>query len=74
MAVEKNVGGIDRTIRIIVGIILLLTVPLAFVGPQTPWAYLGLVGIVIIATAIIGYCPPYALLGINTYKRNENQE
>ena len=60
---KQNVGGIDRTIRIIVGLAL---ISLVFIGPQTVW---GWIGVVPLATAIIGWCPPYALLGINTCKK-----
>ena len=60
---KQNVGGIDRTIRIIVGLGL---ISLVFIGPQTVW---GWIGVVPLATAIIGWCPPYALLGINTCKK-----
>lgn len=56
----KNVGNIDRALRVIVGLGLL---SLVFVGPQTLW---GLVGIVPLATAAIGFCPAYRLLGIST--------
>jgi hypothetical protein len=58
--VTKNVGSADRAIRIIVGLGVL---SLVFVGPQTPWGYLGLLPLV---TGLVGWCPPYALLGINT--------
>ena len=57
---KQNVGGIDKTIRIIVGLGL---ISLVFVGPQTVW---GWIGVVPLATALTGWCPPYALLGINT--------
>ena len=57
---KKNVGSIDKTIRIIAGIGL---ISLVFVGPQTVW---GWIGVVPLATALLGWCPPYALLGINT--------
>ena len=57
---KQNVGGIDRVLRIIIGLGL---ISLVFVGPQTVW---GWIGVVPLATAIIGWCPPYALLGINT--------
>ncbi len=57
---KKNVGGIDKTIRIIAGIGL---ISLVFVGPQTVW---GWIGVVPLATALLDWCPPYALLGINT--------
>jgi hypothetical protein len=60
---KQNVGSIDRTIRIIVGLGL---ISLVFIGPQTVW---GWIGVVPLATAIIGWCPPYALLGINTCKK-----
>jgi hypothetical protein len=59
---KKNIGGIERVARIILGAAVLA---LAFVGPKTPWAYLGLIPL---ATGIIGWCPPYALLGISTCK------
>jgi len=59
---KQNVGGIDRTIRIIAGIGL---ISLVFVGPQTVW---GWIGVVPLGTAIIGWCPPYSLLGISTCK------
>lgn len=59
---QRNVGTIDRTIRIIVGLVLSA---FAFVGPANPWFLLGLVPL---ATGLIGYCPLYALLGITTKK------
>ena len=61
----QNVGGIDRILRIIVGLGLL---SLVFVGPQTPWGWLGLIPL---GTALIGWCPPYALLGISTCPRKD---
>jgi hypothetical protein len=56
----KNVGIIDRILRLIVGTVLIAFV---FVGPQTPWGWIGLIPI---ATALIGWCPAYRLLGIRT--------
>ena len=57
---KTNVGGIDRILRIVVGVVL---IALVFVGPQTPW---GWIGIVPLATGLIGFCPLYSILGINT--------
>ncbi len=57
---KKNIGGFERMARIIGGAAIL---SLAFVGPHTTWAYLGIVPL---ATGLIGWCPPYALLGIST--------
>lgn len=56
----KNVGTIDRVLRIVAGLIL---IALVFVGPQTPWGWVGLIPI---ATALIGWCPAYRLLGMST--------
>jgi hypothetical protein len=56
----QNIGTLDRAIRLIVGLLLL---SLVVVGPHTLW---GLIGIVPLLTALIGWCPPYALFGINT--------
>lgn len=58
-----NVGTIDRLLRAVVGIGL---ISLVFYGPQTPWGWLGLVPL---ATALVGWCPPYSLLGINTCRK-----
>ncbi|MBU0482773.1 MAG: DUF2892 domain-containing protein [Proteobacteria bacterium] len=57
---KKNVGNIDRLIRISVGIGIF---SMAFVGPGT---LLALIGLAPLLTGIIGWCPPYALLGIST--------
>jgi len=59
---KKNVGGVERVIRILAGAAIL---PFAFVGPATPLAYLGIVPL---ATGLMGWCPPYALFGISTCK------
>ena len=59
---KKNVGSIERAIRVIAGIAIL---SLAFVGPQSPWAYLGIIPL---ATGLIGWCPLYTLLNISTCK------
>ncbi len=55
-----NIGGTDRIIRIVAG--LLLT-GLAATGAVGWWGWLG---IVLLATGAIGWCPPYAIFGIST--------
>jgi len=59
---NANVGGIDRTLRIVVGIALL---SLFFIleGNARYW---GLIGIVPILTGTFRFCPAYTLLGVNT--------
>ncbi len=59
---KVNIGNVERIVRIVVGIAIL---SLAFVGPRTPWAYLGIMPIL---SGLIGWCPPYALLGISTVR------
>jgi len=59
---KKNIGSFERGIRIIAGAAIL---SLAFAGPQTAWGYVGMVPLL---TGLIGWCPPYALLGISTCK------
>lgn len=58
----RNVGGIDRTLRILVGAGL---VAAAATGTVGWWGYLGVVPLL---TGLVGWCPPYALLGFNTCK------
>ena len=57
---SKNVGSIDRILRIVVGLGL---ISLVFIGPQTPW---GWIGVVPLLTAFISFCPLYTLIGIRT--------
>lgn len=56
----RNEGSLDRLLRIIAGLVL---IALVFVGPQTPW---GWVGIVPLLTGLVGFCPLYTVLGIRT--------
>lgn len=55
-----NEGTVDRALRVVVGVVLLA---LAFVGPKTPFGFLGIVPL---ATGLLGSCPLYTLLGIST--------
>lgn len=55
-----NESPIDRTLRIVIGLALLA---LVFVGPKTVW---GWVGVIPLATGIVGVCPLYRLAGIDT--------
>ena len=62
---KPNIGKVERVVRIVVGLGVL---SLAFVGPRSPWAYLGLLPIL---TGLLGWCPPYALLGISTVRASK---
>ena len=56
----QNEGTLDRVIRIVLGLALLSMI---FVGPHT---WFGLVGLVPLATGLVGFCPLYRLLGLRT--------
>ena len=60
----KNVGGIDKILRIVVGLAL---ISLVFVGPHTMWGWIGILPLV---TGLINFCPLYPLIGINTAKES----
>ena len=55
-----NVGGIDRMLRMVVGLVL---IGLAATGTVGVW---GWIGVVPLATGLFRFCPAYPLLGINT--------
>jgi hypothetical protein len=57
---KTNEGTIDRALRIIAGLAL---IALAATGTVGAW---GWIGIVPLATGLLGWCPAYTLLGINT--------
>ncbi len=57
---KMNEGTLDRVLRVIGGVVILA---LAFVGPKTPWGYLGLIPLI---TGMVGFCPLYALVGLST--------
>lgn len=61
---KLNVGGVERGIRIALGVALLA---LAFFANIGVWVYVvGVVGVVALVTGLVGYCPAWALFGINT--------
>ena len=57
---KKNIHSVERVVRVVGGLVL---ASLAFWGPASPWFLLGLVPV---ATGLIGWCPPYALFGFST--------
>lgn len=61
---KANEGGIDRGVRIAAGLVL---VALAATGTVGLW---GWIGVVPLATGLVGWCPAYTLLGINTCPAN----
>jgi len=62
---KANMGTIDRVIRAVVGIALIASWPLGLLE-GTLAIVLPVVGVVLLVTAMMRWCPPYMLLGINT--------
>jgi len=58
---NKNVGSLDKNIRLVIGIVLIIA---GFFSSL----WLGLVGIILIVTAIMNFCPIWAALKISTKK------
>ena len=56
---KSNVGGIDKIIRILAGVALIAWALMG--GPVWAW-----IGVVPLATGLLGWCPAYTLLGMNT--------
>ncbi|WP_332671414.1 YgaP family membrane protein [Aromatoleum sp.] len=56
----SNVGGIDKVLRIVAGIALLI---LATLGIGAPWTWFGVVPL---ATGLLGWCPAYSIFGLKT--------
>lgn len=65
---ECNVGGIDRGIRVIVGIILIGLMILLGLYSQLIGIVIGIIGLLMLVTGASGYCPLYKILGTNTCK------
>ena len=59
----RNEHVIERGARVLAGIVL---ISLVFVGPQTPWGWIGLLPL---ATGLLGSCPLYTLFGVSTCAR-----
>jgi hypothetical protein len=66
----RNVGGIDRALRIVLGLVLVAyALNLGF--PATGFNQLGWLGVIPLITGLIGYCPVYAVAEISTVPRRD---
>jgi hypothetical protein len=64
---KSNVGGIDKILRIVVGIVLIALAAMNVIGL---W---GWIGIVPLLTGLMGWCPAYTLFGMNTCPLKKSQ-
>jgi len=60
----KNVGTVDRGLRIVLGLVL-IAYALKLGMPETGWNWVGWVGVIPLLTAIVGTCPLYSLIGVS---------
>lgn len=60
---KSNVGGIDRALRVVAGLVLLA---MFFVYQEASWRYFTLIGVVPLFTGLFGTCPLYTVLGLST--------
>jgi len=63
----RNEGTVDRIIRIVVGVVLLVAGILGWVTGALMWVFI-VIGAIALITGVIGWCGVYALFGISTYK------
>ena len=62
---SSNVGMLDRIVRVVVGVAL-IAFALGFLAPATGFNWLGWIGVIPLATALVGTCPLYSMLGLST--------
>jgi hypothetical protein len=66
---SKNVGGLDRILRIAIGLVLIAyAIPIGF--PHTGRNAVGWIGLIPFLTAVVGSCPLYSVMGISTHARS----
>lgn len=65
---QKNMGTIDRALRVVIGVILIAyAIPVGF--SSTGWNWVGWIGVIPLLTAFVGVCPLYSLIGLSTCGR-----
>lgn len=57
----KNIGSIDKVLRLLIGII---GISLVFFGPHTLWGWLGIIPLL---TGAVNFCPLYRIIGLSTF-------
>jgi len=60
VSMKFNVGGLDRMLRIALGLILIVLAAMGFIG------WWGWLGVIPLATGLLRFCPLYSLAGLNT--------
>lgn len=66
---KSNVGTVDRIIRVVVGLVLIVGF---FYYPEASYRWLFLIGIVPLVTGLVGSCAIYSLFGLSTHPMNKS--
>mgnify|MGYP005828446343 CR=1 FL=1 len=67
---KANVGGMDKIVRIVLGVVLIAAGALGLGG--LPW-WVAIIGLIPLGTALVGFCPLYTLIGVNTCPTSEKK-
>ena len=62
---SPNVGMLDRIVRVVLGVAL-IAFALGFIAPATSFNWIGWIGVIPLATALVGSCPLYSIIGLST--------
>ncbi len=68
MKIHVNEGSLDRTVRIVVGLVLLALGLLQTISGAWLWVAV-ILGAILLITGLVGFCPLYTVLGINTCRK-----
>jgi hypothetical protein len=66
---SRNVGGLDRAVRLTLGVVLVPSGLLLLGGDHAYGLWIVVLGLIGLASGITGFCPPYMLLGISTSRK-----
>lgn len=70
---KKNIGNTDRLVRLVVGVVGLLLGLSGIVEGTVKWVAI-VVGVLMLLTASVRFCPAYPLLGINTRRKTKEEK
>ena len=62
---SPNVGMLDRILRVVLGVAL-IAFALGVIAPATGFNWIGWIGVIPLATALVGSCPLYSIIGLST--------
>ncbi|MDR0794367.1 MAG: DUF2892 domain-containing protein [Chitinophagaceae bacterium] len=70
---KKNIGNIDKVVRIALAIVIAILYFTHNIAGNTTALILGIVAVILVATSFINFCPLYKILGISTTKKSSSK-